>query len=95
MWGGIRHKAVLALGCVLLVFLSNLDSTPRVFAAEPSTLWAWGCRNHGQLGDGTTTNKTTPTQESTGATNWSTVTAGGFHTIAIPLLASVAYQSGS
>jgi len=47
------------------------------------TLWAWGKNNFGQLGDGTTAETHTPTQESTGATNWSAIAAGGYHTVAI------------
>ena len=47
------------------------------------TLWVWGYNNYGQLGDGTTTNRRTPTQEATGAANWSAVAAGGFHTVAL------------
>ncbi len=46
------------------------------------TLWAWGKNGDGQLGDGTTTQKTTPTQIGT-ATNWVSVSAGTSHTIAI------------
>ena len=47
------------------------------------TLWAWGHNGYGELGDGTNVNKTIPTQESTGAVNWSTIAAGGFHTVAL------------
>ena len=47
------------------------------------TLWAWGDNEVGQLGDGTTNDKHTPTQESTGATNWSSIAAGGSHTVAL------------
>ena len=46
------------------------------------TLWAWGYNYSGQLGDGTTSNKTTPVQIGTG-TNWSQIAAGGYHTLAI------------
>ena len=46
------------------------------------TLWAWGYNFYGQLGDGTTTNKTIPTQVGT-ATDWKTVTAGYYHIMAI------------
>jgi len=47
------------------------------------TLWAWGYNEYGQLGDGTITNRLTPTQESTGATNWSAIAAGYSHTVAL------------
>ena len=47
------------------------------------TLWAWGWNTNGQLGDGTKSEKTTPTQESTGATNWSAIASGGYHTVAL------------
>ena len=39
------------------------------------TLWAWGDNTYGELGDGTTVNKTIPTQIGTDS-NWSKVSAG-------------------
>ncbi len=47
------------------------------------TLWAWGENYRGQLGDGTTDDKTIPTQESTGATDWFAITVGWEHTAAL------------
>ena len=46
------------------------------------TLWGWGKNSSGQLGDGTTTNRTSPIQIGS-ATNWQKVFAGDFHTLAI------------
>ncbi len=46
------------------------------------TLWAWGNNNNGQLGDGTTTRKATPTQIGT-ATDWVSVAVGNTYTIAL------------
>ena len=46
-------------------------------------MWAWGNNDRGQLGDGTTTDKSTPTQESTGATNWSAIAVGWGHSVAL------------
>jgi len=47
------------------------------------TLWGWGRNSGGQLGDGTTTDISTPTQEATGATNWTAIAAGWHFTVAI------------
>lgn len=46
------------------------------------TVWAWGWNLYGQLGDGTTTNSSTPVQASnlTGATD---VSGGNFHSVAL------------
>ena len=47
------------------------------------TLWAWGDNYAGQLGYGSNVNRTVPTQEYTQSTNWSSVSAGDNHTVAI------------
>ncbi len=49
---------------------------------EDGTLWGWGYNGSGQLGDGTTTDRTSPTQIGS-STNWSRVRAGEFHTVGI------------
>ncbi|GEP51133.1 hypothetical protein FNO01nite_18050 [Flavobacterium noncentrifugens] len=46
------------------------------------TLWAWGNNNFGQLGDGTTINRTTPTRIGT-AINYANVGIGQNHTVAV------------
>lgn len=52
-------------------------------------LWCWGSNFAGQLGDGTMTDAPAPVRESTNATNWATVTAGGAHTCAMTDTGSV------
>jgi alpha-tubulin suppressor-like RCC1 family protein len=47
------------------------------------TLWLWGSNYQGKLGDGTTTNRFTPTQISGGGTNWKQVSCGGEQSAAI------------
>ncbi len=46
------------------------------------TLWCWGLNTSRQLGDGTTTERVTPVQEKSLATNWATVDAGNAFTCA-------------
>lgn len=46
------------------------------------TVWAWGENDFGQLGDGTTTNRSAPVKVS-GVTNAKAVAAGGDHSLAL------------
>jgi alpha-tubulin suppressor-like RCC1 family protein len=46
------------------------------------SIWAWGNNNAGQLGDGTTTNKSSPVSVVGGFT-WLSVSSGGSHNLAI------------
>ena len=47
------------------------------------TLWMWGWNYNGQLGNNTTTNRSSPVQAITFGTNWSSVACGSAHTAAI------------
>jgi alpha-tubulin suppressor-like RCC1 family protein len=47
------------------------------------TLWTWGNNGSGQLGDNTTTNRSTPVTTFAGGTNWKQVDCGQLHTAAI------------
>jgi len=48
------------------------------------TLWTWGFNTtNGQLGDNTTTNRSTPVTTFAGGTNWKQVSGGDRHTAAI------------
>jgi alpha-tubulin suppressor-like RCC1 family protein len=47
------------------------------------TLWTWGVNTTGQLGDNTTTNRSTPVTTFAGGTNWKQVACGDDHTIAV------------
>ncbi len=82
-----RHSWLVLLGVAVLGFFIAIlvDHAPPslIFADSTSTLWAWGYNGSGTLGDGTTTNRRIPTQETTGATNWSAIAAGIGHTVAL------------
>ena len=47
------------------------------------TLWAWGDNRYGQLGDGTTEDKTVPKQIGSETNWWSAIAAGDEHTVAV------------
>ena len=47
------------------------------------TLWTWGRNNFGQLGNNTTTDRSTPITTFAGGTNWKQVAGGNAHTAAI------------
>jgi alpha-tubulin suppressor-like RCC1 family protein len=47
------------------------------------TLWTWGLNSYGQLGDNTTTNRSSPVQTVAGGTNWKQVDIGAYHMQAI------------
>ena len=47
------------------------------------TLWVWGSNNLGRLGDGSTTNRSSPVTVAGGGTTWCAVAAGWLHTAAI------------
>ena len=46
-------------------------------------LWTWGYNVHGELGDGTTTSRSSPGTTAGGGTNWKQVACSNFHTAAI------------
>ena len=45
-------------------------------------LYAWGGNNYGELGDGTTTDQSSPVRIGT-STNWKSIATGGYHSLAI------------
>ena len=47
------------------------------------TLWGWGDNSYGQLGDNSTTDRSSPVQTVAGGTNWKQVDCGSGHTAAI------------
>jgi alpha-tubulin suppressor-like RCC1 family protein len=51
------------------------------------TLWAWGCNNFGQIGDGTSTyyggDRSSPVSVLGGFTDWCQISAGHFHSLGI------------
>lgn len=47
------------------------------------SLWSWGYNGFGQLGDETTTNRSSPGQVVPGSTNWVNISSGGYHSAGI------------
>ena len=68
-------KKILVFICCLLLVGVKLN-------AQTNALFAWGYNGEGQLGDGTTTNKKSPTLTKV-ATNWKSISSGLSHSMAI------------
>jgi len=51
------------------------------------SIWTWGNNGQGQLGDGSTTNRSSPVSITTSANNWLHVSVGGFGTTIAHVLA--------
>ncbi len=62
--------------------VDGLRSPPATATIGGRTLWAWGWNGGGELGDGTTTNRYSPTRIDTDS-DWATVAAGRGHTVAV------------
>jgi alpha-tubulin suppressor-like RCC1 family protein len=50
---------------------------------QNGTAWAWGCNTYGRLGDGTTTDRSSPVSVVLGFTDWCQVSAGTFHSLGV------------
>ena len=50
---------------------------------EDGTLWTWGCNGIGQLGDGTTVNRSSPGTVAGGGTTWCELSIGYFSSAAV------------
>ncbi|MCW1147585.1 LamG-like jellyroll fold domain-containing protein [Flavobacterium lacisediminis] len=59
----------------------SLGGAHSLVILSDGSLWSFGANIHGQLGDGTTTDKLTPIRIGTD-TDWASISAGGNHTIA-------------
>ncbi|HEV7816453.1 MAG TPA: Ig-like domain-containing protein, partial [Janthinobacterium sp.] len=62
----------------------SAGSTHTLARRSDGTLYAWGFNQNGQLGDGTTVAKTTPTLiNSTASTAWTQIASGEFHNLGL------------
>src|SRR3989338_3488524 len=81
-----RYKMVGKIKCFILSLVIVFCSAVFVYIpageASQGVLLGWGYNNSGQLGDGTTTDKLFPTPIGTN-NNWSFLSAGSYHTVAI------------
>ena len=68
--GGINWKQVACGGAYIAAIKTD------------GTLWTWGLNTSGQLGNASTTNRSTPVTTFAGGTNWKQVSGGGSHTTA-------------
>ena len=89
---GFRSIGLL-IGLVLLSFIfvgATFAGAPKISAGDSHTLciqadgslWGWGWNRYGQLGDGTTTDKTSPVQIGTEKT-WVAIVASNIHSLGL------------
>ena len=71
--GGTNWKSVSTTGGVRSTFAIKTDGT----------LWTWGAGTNGQLGNFSSSNRSTPVTTFAGGTNWKQVSGGAYHTTAI------------
>jgi len=70
--GGITNWSAISAG-----------STHSLGLTDTGVLYAWGFGSFGILGDGTTINRPSPVTVVGGITNWSQVSAGGYHSLGL------------
>ncbi|NDD85209.1 hypothetical protein EBZ38_13170 [bacterium] len=75
------NKFISPEGDLETIFITDYDYIDRL--AATGSLWMWGYNVDGQLGENTTTNRSSPVQTVTGGTNWKQVACGGSHTACI------------
>jgi alpha-tubulin suppressor-like RCC1 family protein len=63
--------------------VSSVGSSHMAAIKTDGTLWTWGSGSNGKLGNGITTNTSTPVTTFAGGTNWKQASAGDTHTVAI------------
>jgi alpha-tubulin suppressor-like RCC1 family protein len=73
-WGGIQTQ----IGSGYIAIAAGSDYGLAI--KNDGSLWAWGTNSYGQLGDGTTTNRTSPVQVGTG---FVAVSAGFSHSLGL------------
>ena len=85
----VRAGLIAALVASAVVWPWNLQgataggNTQHTVVVTPDgNVWAWGTNTNGQLGDGTTTTRSVPTQV-TGVSGMTAVAVGGSHTLAL------------
>ena len=82
---GFRNSAGKDIGSDLVEKSYLIDRYPELADTfRFAGLWSWGNNGfYGQLGDNTTTHRSSPIQTIAGGTNWKQVRSGGSHTAAI------------
>ncbi|MDR1298832.1 MAG: S8 family serine peptidase, partial [Oscillospiraceae bacterium] len=79
--GSLEEKLTQVIGLTDIIAIATKDNHSLALKSD-GTVWAWGFNNNGQLGDGTTANRTAPVQVS-GLTGIASIAAGYSHSYAV------------
>jgi alpha-tubulin suppressor-like RCC1 family protein len=76
-------KKLVTKDYLLSVYETILESSGATGLVVTPELWTWGRNTNAQLGDNTTTDRSTPVTTFAGGTNWKQIARGSNHTAAI------------
>jgi alpha-tubulin suppressor-like RCC1 family protein len=83
--GGVtdRSSPVSVVGNIDIWCQGTTGQAHTTAVTTTGSIWAWGYGRCGRLGDGTTTNRSSPVIVTGGITSWCSVDAGAEHTVAV------------
>jgi alpha-tubulin suppressor-like RCC1 family protein len=88
-----RRSPVTVVGGITNWSSVSCSGSHNISLTSTGIAYAWGLNNNGQLGDNTTSNRSSPVTIVGGITNWSKISAGGYHNLTVTST-GVAYSWG-
>jgi len=80
-----KSSPVTVVGGITNWSIIDAGSSHSLGLTDTGVLYAWGLGTNGRLGDGTTIARSSPVTVVGGITNWSAISAGGAHSVALKI----------